>query len=58
MYNRSLINNNNENMEQQLSQEYSTQSYHEMQPASFISIPQSTIDISRRKLGFFSFYCR
>ncbi|CAF1286528.1 unnamed protein product [Rotaria sordida] len=46
MYNSSSPNINDENVEQQLSQEYSDKSYHHMQPVSFICNSQSTIDIN------------
>ncbi|CAF2852253.1 unnamed protein product [Rotaria sp. Silwood2] len=48
MYNSSSLNINDENVEQQLSQEYSDKSYHDMQPASFVSISQSTVDINHQ----------
>ncbi|CAF4394843.1 unnamed protein product [Rotaria sp. Silwood2] len=48
MYNSSSLNINDENIEQQLSQEYSDKSYHDMQPASFVSISQSTVDINHQ----------
>ncbi|CAF4310688.1 unnamed protein product, partial [Rotaria magnacalcarata] len=48
MYDSPLINDNNENIGQRLSQEYPAQAYHEMQPVSFVSMPQSRNDINRR----------
>jgi hypothetical protein len=51
MYNSS-ININDENVDQHLSQEYFDKSYHDMQPVSFASVSQSTIDINRRKSIF------
>ncbi|CAF4635683.1 unnamed protein product [Rotaria socialis] len=51
MYDSPLINDNNENIEQRLSQEYPAQSYHEMQPVSIVSIPQSRNDINRHSLS-------
>ncbi len=40
MYNSSFLNNNDENSGQNVSQEYSAPTYHEMQPASFAPTPQ------------------
>ncbi|CAM4976310.1 unnamed protein product [Rotaria socialis] len=51
MYDSPLINDNNENIEQRLSQEFPAQSYHEMQPVSIVSIPQSRNDINRHSLS-------
>jgi hypothetical protein len=56
MYNSFSLNINDENVEQQVSQEYADKLYHDMQPAaSFVSIPQSPVDINRRKGVFRTF---
>jgi hypothetical protein len=52
MYNSPEININDENVDQQISQEYSDNTYHEMQPVSFASISQSIADINSRKSSF------
>lgn len=52
MYNSDSINVNDENIERQLSQEYTAMAYCDMQPVPLPSPAQSTVDITRRKSIF------
>jgi hypothetical protein len=52
MYNSPFLNNNDENVGQHVSQEYSAPVYHEMQPPTFAPIRQPTFDNNRCKLAF------